>query len=485
MMGGSLRGRGFGVVGLVAAVVLGAAGSAGAQTTTTSSFTAPGEYSFTVPAGVTSIEVTAVGAAGGESAGGDVAGLGASAGGLSSGTPAPVTVPVSSGEQLSVTVGAVGAQGVQNGSVAGGFGGGGATGVAGFSGGGGGGASAVAAESPFPWSALVVAGGGGGGGYGQNGGDADTAAAGCNQSVCAGGGGAGTHTSGGPGGAGADGGGAGGAGQFGLGGMSAGGRDGGGGGGGGYYGGGGGGGSGDAFAYAGGGGGGSSYVSPLATVTSAPAPTSAAAEVTISYAAPQLIPAFGSLGFAATALGVSSGQLTDVIYNTGDATLVISGWSLSGSNPGDYLVDDECQSPVPAGGSCYFGVRFDPQATGASEAYLSFVSNAANLVDSVTLGGTGAQAPPITCNNTLLARLICAIAFPSTEWTAAGPIQSVTATVSHNGVVDAVATAHRPQRQLKLHFHVKHTLKHGRYKLTLRVTSTTHHVRTYTRTVSL
>ena len=104
--------------------------------------------------------------------------------------------------------------------------------------------------------------------------------------------------------------------------------------------------------------------------------------------------------------------------------------------------------------------------------------------DSVTVDGTGASAPPLTCNNTFLAKLICAIAFPSTEWTAAGPIKSVTATLSHDGVVDAVATTYQPHRQLKLHFQLKHRLRHGRYRLTVRVSSGSH-VRTYTRTVRL
>jgi len=478
-MGGSLRRCGCGVVGLVSVVLLGAAGSAAAQTTTTSSFTTPGEYSFTVPAGVTSLAVTAVGAGGATSSCGDVAG--------GEGASLSATVAVSPGEVLFVGVGGPGQRTLNCGSGGGSGGVGGGGSGSGQAGGGGGGASLVGVGSPSPGfdSLLVVAGGGGGGGTSAasaTGGNAG--AAGGPGEDGAVGGGAGTGSAGGAGGAagsysgesGADGA----FGTGGTGGTSP--YEGAGGGGGGYYGGGGGGGDQDGGA---GGGGGSSFTAPGASGISGPTPTSAAAEVTISYAAPQLIPAFGSLGFAATAPGVSSGQLTDVINNTGDATLVISGWSLSGSNPGDYLVDDECQNPVPAGGSCYFGVRFDPQATGASEASLSFTSNAANLVDSVTLGGTGAQAPPITCNNTLLARLICAIAFPSTEWTAAGPIKTVTAAISRDGKVYAVASSQRPQRQLKLHFHVRHALRHGRYRLTVRVTSTTHHVRTYTGTVSL
>jgi hypothetical protein len=138
--------------------VLGFAAPAGATTLT--SFTTPGQYSVTVPVGVTSIDVTAVGAAGGGTA--STGGRGASAGGL----PASVAVPAASGELLLVTVGGVGADGFS--STAGGVGGGGAGGFSFVNGGGGGGASVVADASPFATSPLVAAGGGGGAEEGGN-----------------------------------------------------------------------------------------------------------------------------------------------------------------------------------------------------------------------------------------------------------------------------------------------------------------------------
>ncbi|MHB1537865.1 MAG: hypothetical protein ACYCYN_05065, partial [Solirubrobacteraceae bacterium] len=91
--------------GRVLAATLGAlaalgwvAGTARAQTTTTTTYATPGSYIFTVPAGVSSLTVTAVGAAGGA--------CNATSGG--EGASGTVTVTVSSGQELAVGVGGPG-----------------------------------------------------------------------------------------------------------------------------------------------------------------------------------------------------------------------------------------------------------------------------------------------------------------------------------------------------------------------------------------
>ena len=256
---------------------------------TTQTFTEPGPHNFVVPAGITSIYVKAVGAAGS----GCVRAYGGS------GASVTAVVPVSPGEQLYVGVGGVGTTGTGGEFCSadgggGGFGGG-ANGGTGqvhtlnrTGGGGGGGASVVGPGSVSPTFAtlLVVAGGGGGGSYGTNGGNAGEAG----QSAFSGAGGGGTTSGGGAGGAAeSQSSTAGAAGTMLAGGVGGNGPNeqgtlGGGGGGGGYYGGGGGGGS---VHGAGSGGGGSSYVIPSATNQIPPAPTSSPAGVTIIYPAPQ------------------------------------------------------------------------------------------------------------------------------------------------------------------------------------------------------
>jgi Glycine rich protein len=230
---------------------------AAAQATTQTFNYTGGEQTFTVPAGVTSLEVLAVGAHGGSAA--DAGGSAAQVTGTLSVTP---------GETLYVEVGGNGQNGNPNGNSgasSGGFNGGAA------GGGGGGGASDVrtspAADGLSPDDRLIVAGGGGGSGQsgectGGTGGDAEEP--GENGSCGNGGGGAGTPGAGGAGGTGGCGNGE--SGELGVGGLGGGNgfngvfcdHDVGGGGGGGYYG--GGGGCGAEVAASGGGGDGSSLV---------------------------------------------------------------------------------------------------------------------------------------------------------------------------------------------------------------------------------
>lgn len=265
--------------GLAGAVLLAAAGSAQAAQQT---ITRVGETAFTVPAGVTSLQISAIGGSGGNvisSSGGVL-----QAGGQ--GRSISATLAVTPGEVLYVEVGSDGA----NGRNLGGGGGGGATdvrtcsagaqscanGVASLQtrllvAGGGGGAGGSAAggvgggsdEAGSPGNGLPASGGGAGttngGGIGGGGGLLGAQSVGGNGSLGAGGDGGGPN-------GGSQGGGNGGANGGGDGGESDGTLSAGGGAGGGYYGGGGGQGSGQgAPGGGGGGGGGASYVTPGAS----------------------------------------------------------------------------------------------------------------------------------------------------------------------------------------------------------------------------
>jgi hypothetical protein len=289
------------LLGLASAIVLLTSSPTVASAAITTSYTTPGESTFSVPAGVTTITVDATGGQGG--AGSNDADCEGGAGAL-----VTATLPVTAGQILYVEVGGGGDDpGVLSvGDVGGGVNGGGAGGADGGGGGGGGGGGASDIRT-LPASAgltptdsrLLVAAGGGGGGEGNtaNGGctggaAGSTPAAGLNGSYTTGGQ-PGTSTAGGPGGGGngncpgpaatSGGLGTGGNGQSYPNGLCAGG----GGGGAGLYGGGGGG-----SAYPGAGGGaGSSYVESSATGTSvstanqAGDSSSASGAVTISYTA--------------------------------------------------------------------------------------------------------------------------------------------------------------------------------------------------------
>lgn len=229
-----IKPRAFIVLAVCALVVLGSSGQAAA---TTASFTTQGCSTFTVPTGVSSVQIAAVGAAGG--------GFGAPGDGVSA------TLSVTPGRSLDVCVDS----------------GGGAGGSASPTGGGaGGGASGVSSGTDFSTPILVAGGGGGGGSglMGAAGGGGPGLPAGSPGAGSAGasnGGGGGTSSTGGAGGGGGNGAGSGasGPGAGGTGGSgSSFGFGGGGGGGGGYFGGGGGGGGSLGGAMGGGGGGGGS-----------------------------------------------------------------------------------------------------------------------------------------------------------------------------------------------------------------------------------
>jgi Protein of unknown function (DUF1573) len=367
-------------------------GVAEAAATNTTAFTSPGQYSFTVPEGVRSVTVIAIGAAGGSclSSGGDLGGGGVGG----AGAALTATVPVVPGATLFVGVGAPGAPCAIPAGGAGGAGGGGAGGTGGgngdigFGGGGGGGASVVGVSSPSPAlgaGLLVVAGAGGGGAQESS---APGGAAGSPGGGDAGGGPGGLTSAGGGGqspdiGPGNNGG----SGAFAVGGgggvCSRVGSDAGGGGGGGsgYWGGGGGG------CDSGGGGGGSSFLAPGVTALLGPTPTTAPSAVSITYPAPTVSLDATALRFPRQAPGAASPAQVLTVTNRGSAPLVITGVQLAGENPDDFLVTQGCQQPVAVGSSCQVAVRFDPQAEGDRSATLRLVANTSRAATTVSLSG--------------------------------------------------------------------------------------------------
>jgi hypothetical protein len=291
--------------GAASAHVLPVGGHAVENSTTIVYTPTAAEQTFAVPAGVTSINVIAIGAAGGAGAAQTGAGGAGGAGEQVSGTLA--VTPLST---LFVEVGGVGTAGSGTTAGIGGFNGGAAGGGTRTAGGGGGGASDIRTISNLGGGTLssrliVAAGGGGGGGGGDcllgvgGAGGSSTTTAGTGVACTAGGGGAGgaigTGSAGGLGGTGGTAGGGGtigttgAAGVLGSGGIGE--PAGSGGAGGGLFGGGGGGGAGVStvpdWGGGGGGGAGSSFGTDLG-------PTASTAEVSITYTAPGPPPPVGS-----------------------------------------------------------------------------------------------------------------------------------------------------------------------------------------------
>lgn len=141
----------------------------GPVVTCSQTYTGPGQYSFTVPAGVTQAQVALLGGSGGNGGNGGTTANPVNGGAGGAGAEVTGTVQVSGGEVLTVTVGGAGDDSALGGT--GGYNGGGASGDLGVAGGGGGGATAVQDGT----TVLLVAGGGGGGGTAPQGGNLDGA----------------------------------------------------------------------------------------------------------------------------------------------------------------------------------------------------------------------------------------------------------------------------------------------------------------------
>jgi hypothetical protein len=136
------------------------------------------------------------------------------------------------------------------------------------------------------------------------------------------------------------------------------------------------------------------FVSSDAATLSGPTATSAAASVSITYAAPTADENTSAIAFSGSEPQGSAGAEQNLtVTNNGSAPLIVSGVLLSGTNAGDYLIDDQCQQPVLPTGTCQVGVRFDPQAQGSSSATLNLLTNAATPSGAVGLSGTGGSLP--------------------------------------------------------------------------------------------
>jgi hypothetical protein len=404
---------------LLAVLVFGlpaAASAAPIPPTVTETFASTGaEQSFTVPVGVSSVRVQAIGAAGESGFSGGPGHVSAPGG---AGADVIGALPVAAGETLYVEV-------AQHGFNGGGFGG---------PGGGDGGDSSdvrtvsAASAGTLESRLLVAAGGGGGGGVfnsgaGGIGGDAGSPGTSGTGEGFSAGGGAGTLTGGGAGGAsctfpGPWTGSGGSSGRGGNGGFDFGAPlTGGGGGGGGYSGGGGGEGSCPFLGLntaGGGGGGGSSFVFGGASFSSFGAASLVTTPVvSITYATPaSATPDTTAIAFAATQpLQTLSPPQTLTITNEGGNPLILSAEVFEGStpglptdSPGDFLIgSSSCLGPIAFEDSCQLSVRFAPQGEGTRTGTLRILSNAGAGPTVVALTGTGGllpQGPPGAAGST-------------------------------------------------------------------------------------
>ena len=98
----------------------------------------------------------------------------------------------------------------------------------------------------------------------------------------------------------------------------------------------------------------------------------------------------GSIAFGGQLVGTVSAAHFYKVTNVGRASLVVTGATVSGKNPGDFRVHTGCASaPVPPGGSCTVAVRFAPSSTSLRSATVAVSDNAPLSPQGVPVTGFG------------------------------------------------------------------------------------------------
>jgi hypothetical protein len=111
------------------------------------------------------------------------------------------------------------------------------------------------------------------------------------------------------------------------------------------------------------------------TATAPPAPT---ADLSLS-----------ALTFAATLSGTPSASQTVTVTNNGAVALAITNIALTGTNPGDFTVSNNCGTSLAVSAACTMTAIFQPTAGGARAATITLTDNATVTTQSVALTGTG------------------------------------------------------------------------------------------------
>jgi len=99
---------------------------------------------------------------------------------------------------------------------------------------------------------------------------------------------------------------------------------------------------------------------------------------------PQFTPA--NLGFGTHTVNTST-TLTTTLKNVGLSALNITGFTITGNQPGDFTFQSFCPASLAPGSSCTINVTFTPKATGNRDAKLNLIAN--DELEFVPLTGTG------------------------------------------------------------------------------------------------
>jgi hypothetical protein len=93
--------------------------------------------------------------------------------------------------------------------------------------------------------------------------------------------------------------------------------------------------------------------------------------------------------FAAQTVGTTSAAKTLTLTNNLSTALTISGFTVTGADPSDFVQTNTCGSSLAAGAKCTISVTFTPCAGGSRAASLTITDTATSSPQTVSLSGTG------------------------------------------------------------------------------------------------
>src|SRR5207248_1261226 len=96
--------------------------------------------------------------------------------------------------------------------------------------------------------------------------------------------------------------------------------------------------------------------------------------------------------FPATTEGTSSAPQTLTVTNTGNAPLHVSSVSLSGPNPNDFALTNNCTAATAPSANCTVLITFNPIAPGQRTATLTLADDASPSSQAVSLSATASVA---------------------------------------------------------------------------------------------
>ena len=124
------------------------------------------------------------------------------------------------------------------------------------------------------------------------------------------------------------------------------------------------------------------------------------ASVSVLQQAPFVQPSPASLTFPGQHVHSSGAPQNVTVFNTGGATLSITGISVTGANPHDYSEQNDCGATLAIGASCTVTVTFSPNTGGTLTAMVSITDNAVGSPQNVPLTGMGlaVKITPVALN---------------------------------------------------------------------------------------